>query len=299
MKLTNNWNLPQPIVDAVADDSYHKGNAHASATDLIMPSRIFALKNKHDIDITEDVSDRVPALVGKVVHSILQNSDTTSISEKRLFSIINDWTISGQTDRLLFEDGILQDWKTCTVDSYNYKENEGFVEWEQQLNIYAYLWRENYPALELKSLEAVAILFGWSPSKRSRNPFYPPTPILKVNIPMWTNEQAYDWIKERVASHKEALEELPLCSSEDRWHRGEKWAVMSTKRSRAVKLFDRELEASQWLDNQQDKNNLYIDHRFGESVRCQYWCSVAPFCDQWQTEKLEREEHDAKADSPI
>ena len=125
----------------------------------------------HDEETTEDVADRVPALIGKLVHSILQNSDTTSISEKRLFSIIDEWTISGQTDRLLFDDGILQDWKTSTVDGYNYKENEGFLEWEQQLNIYSYLWRENYPSLELKALAAVVILFGWSPSKKSRNPF--------------------------------------------------------------------------------------------------------------------------------
>ena len=299
MKLTNNWNLPQPIVDAVADDSYSKGNAHASATDLILPSRIFALKTKHDNKITEDVSDRIPALLGKVVHSILQNSDTTAISEKRLFSIIDDWTISGQTARLLFDDGILQDWKTSTVEAYNYKEKEGFVEWEQQLNIYAYLWQENYPSLELKSLEAVVILLGWSPSKQARNPFYPPTAVLKVNIPMWSWEKVYTWIKERVVSHKEAMETLPVCSGEDRWHRGEKWAVMSTKRSRAVKLFDSEIEASLWVDNQNDKNHLYIDHRVGESIRCQHWCSVAPFCDQWQTEKLDREEHDAKTDSPI
>ena len=299
MKLTNDWNLPQPIVDAVRDDSYSRGNAHASATDLILPSRIFALKNMHDEETTEAVADRVPALIGKVVHSILQNSDTTSISEKRLFSIIDEWTISGQTDRLLFDDGILQDWKTSTVDGYNYKENEGFLEWEQQLNIYSYLWRENYPSLELKSLEAVVILFGWSPSKKSRNPFYPPTPIVKVNIPMWSQEQAYSWIKERVAKHKDALDTLPLCSPDDRWHRGEKWAVMSSKRTRAVKLFDEELDASQWVDNQKDKDHLYIEHRFGDSIRCQHWCSVAPFCDQWQTEKLEREEHDASSESII
>ena len=48
MKITNNANIPQPIVDAIKNDSYSKGKADISVTQLIAPAQIVALERKHE-----------------------------------------------------------------------------------------------------------------------------------------------------------------------------------------------------------------------------------------------------------
>tara|TARA_R100000306_G_C4365485_1_gene137434 strand:- start:659 stop:1549 length:891 start_codon:yes stop_codon:yes gene_type:complete len=295
MKITNHYSLPQPIVAAVEHDIYSKGEANASATDLIMPSRIFALQAEHQDEIEIDVSDCVSVLLGRTMHTILQHAERDAIPEMRLFSILNDWVISGQTDRLVYKDGILQDYKTCRVDAFGYKEKNNFTEWEEQLNIYAYLWRANYPNWQLKVLQVIVMFVDWSPTRYERSPvIYPPTSIISVNIPQWPQEKTAEWMRQRIESHKEALNNLPECTKEERWHSGENWAVKKTGRKTAVKKFYSESEATEWMYLQQDRSKMFIEHRPGFSRRCSSWCDVSRFCDQWQTEKLLTEANEAE-----
>jgi len=59
MKLTNNLRLPDPMVRAVGNDSYTKGDADISVTELLTPPQLRALRIKHHDEIVEDVSDRI------------------------------------------------------------------------------------------------------------------------------------------------------------------------------------------------------------------------------------------------
>jgi len=299
MKITNHYGLPQPLVAAVQHDIYSKGEANASATDLLKPSRIFALQSRHDDEVEVDVSDCVSVLLGRTMHAVLQDAERDAIPEMRLFSILNDWVISGQTDRLVYKDGILQDYKTCRVDSFTYKEKNNFTEWEQQLNIYAYLWRENNPNWHLKILQVIVMFLDWSPTRYERSPVtYPPHSVISVNIPQWPQEKTEAWMRERIESHKEALKNLPECSKEERWHSGEHWAVKKGGRKNAIKKFDSEWEATAWIDLNRHQetatSKMFIEHRHGVSRRCKNWCEVSRFCDQWQTEQLLTEANEAE-----
>ena len=86
MKLTNKLNLPQPLVDAVKNDSYTKGEkADVSVTQLIGPMQQIFLKRKHWDELEEDVSDLIWALLGQTMHTILERADISAIKEKRLY----------------------------------------------------------------------------------------------------------------------------------------------------------------------------------------------------------------------
>ena len=64
MKLTNNYNLPETIVNVLKRPTYSKGKANISATELLNSPRVVQLKRKHWDDIEEDAADMVWSLFG-------------------------------------------------------------------------------------------------------------------------------------------------------------------------------------------------------------------------------------------
>jgi hypothetical protein len=59
-------------VAAVEADDYVRGEADYTATELIQPSRLYALKAHYWEDLVEDASDRVWALSGQARHTVLE-----------------------------------------------------------------------------------------------------------------------------------------------------------------------------------------------------------------------------------
>jgi hypothetical protein len=104
LKITNRLGLPRSIENAVRNDRYSKGDAHISVTGLIGPARKRALEIRHADEITEDVSERIWALMGQIAHGILERADDQGFCEERLFIERHGWRISGQFDRLCLED---------------------------------------------------------------------------------------------------------------------------------------------------------------------------------------------------
>ena len=101
MKLTNKSNLPSVIKRAVLNDPYDGSGSDISTTRLIAPPRIKVLEEKHWDEIEEDLSDKIWALLGSSVHSVIERAVTDEdISELRLFHEVNGWTLSGQFDLL-------------------------------------------------------------------------------------------------------------------------------------------------------------------------------------------------------
>lgn len=60
--------------------------------------------------------------------------------------------------------------------------------------------------------------------------------MVEVEIDVWSKEQRLAWLESRVHAHLGAelslstLDTLPLCTDEERWKRGDKWAVKSSLR---------------------------------------------------------------------
>lgn len=272
MKLTNKYNLPRSIVQALEADEYDNGGADITASTLWKPTQMVALEKKHAGDLQADASDFLGTLLGTAFHHYVQRHDTEAVTEKRLFAQVGGLTISGQFDRLSVEEGILQDYKVTSVARFNHQKHE--AEWECQLNTYAWLLRRH--GFEVKALQIIAFLRDWSEFHMERSLDYPNLSLQVVDIHLWPAEVAEERIEARVQAH---LSPSP-CTNEERWHRPPKYAVMKNGRKSAVKLFDSQSEASAFIAAANDSRYLYLEERPGSYLRCEKYCSAAPFCPQ-------------------
>ena len=293
MKYTNRHNIPQEIINAVHNDNYSRGKATISATGLLQPPRIRLLAQEHYDKLTIDVSDEIWKLLGQSVHTILEranenNEDT--ITEQRMFATVKDWTVSGQTDSIDVKSNILKDYKITSVWSIVSALQEGKAEWEQQLNIYAYLYKQT-TGKTIDQLNIIAIARDWNKNQYLRSGGdYPPSPITVLNIDLWSDEEQEAFIKQRVSIHQEAEvdylinDKLPLCTDEERWRRKDTYRVEKKGRKTAVRVLDTQEEADKYMDGHKDSKLLKVVEAKGECVRCANYCDVAEFCNQYNEE---------------
>lgn len=272
-KITNNAGLPEALVRAVQNDTYTKGNSDYSTTELSKPSRIVALEKLHKDELTEEAADRIYALIGKLGHSILEHAGTADIIEKRLFTEIEGKILSGQVD--VVDGSILEDWKFCS--SYVFRDGVKF-EWIAQASVNRLLCKRN--EIPITEARYIAIYRDWSKPASMRERDYPSSQVQVFPVKLWPLEQTEQWIKERIQSHENAFKSLPECTDEERWAKPPKYALMKEGRKTAVKLYDSKFEA----DNAaKEDSKLYVQYRPSDSIRCQYYCPVSQFCDQWKS----------------
>ena len=276
MKLTNRLGLPRSIENAVRNDRYSKGDAHISVTSLIGPARKRALEIKHADEITEDVAERIWALMGQIAHGILERADDQAWCEERLFIERHGWRISGSFDRyVLEEDGRLQDYKLTST--YAIKDGAK-PEWEAQENIYALMLREH--GYTVSRLDIVAILRDWQKAKSKHTQDYPQVPALIMPVETWTPDRTEAYIRERLIAHGTAQHVLPECSADERWERPSVYALRKIGNRRANKLFDDRDTAAVALE--EAGRGYEIEERPAEQKRCADYCAALPFCTQGQ-----------------
>lgn len=274
MRYTNNLGLPEAIVEAVKNDKYSKGDSHISITGLIAPPRIRVLKKLHEKELEEDVSDRIWSLLGQVTHGILERANKQALSEERFYIEIDGVKVSGQLDAY-YNSGLVQDYKLVSL----YQVKDGVKkEYEQQLNSYAALLRHNN--LVVNKLELVCILRDWSKTKARQDETILQQQVVKLDVPLWSPEEALEFLTERVKIHKAANYKLPLCSDEDRWATPDKYAVMPKKGApRSLKNYDLKEEAEAHAKR---VPGAFVELRPGENKRCQDYCPVSKYCTQYQ-----------------
>lgn len=299
MRLTNRFNLPDPIVRAVSRDPYSKGAADFSVTELIDSPRVRALRERHEEEIVEDVSDLMFSLLGRAVHQILEwGAREGHKAEERLFYKVGGFTISGAMDLQSDEyDGIvISDYKVTTVSSFMADKSE----WHKQLNIYKYLFLKNRKHGDnrgVSGLKIVAILRDWT-SAKAGGANYPPAPVQTLDIPMWDDEDIEKYVESRVAAHARAhadaftdITRLPPCSPEERWEGSPYFAVIKKGNVRATctvpTLKEAEEEVAALVATK--KGEYEIVRRGGEPKRCAAnWCKVAQWCDQYAQSQAEK-----------
>ena len=280
-QLTNKHRLPAPLVSALTADWYHQPG-HISVTGLIKPPRIRQLELRYTDQIVEDVSDKIWMLLGSAVHGVLERAETVScLQEERLAVDVAGWTITGQAD-LWEEPGILSDYKITSVWA---GINGPKTEWESQLNIYAHLYRVAWFPVE--GLQVVAIYRDWQKNRAKQGNGYPQCAAGVLPVMVWPEVEVQEYIKERVTTHQaaESLPDigLPYCTPEERWERPTTYAVMKKGRKSAVRVLGSRLEADEMAEEKGAGH--YVEVRPGESVRCEGYCQVAPFCSQYQKMK--------------
>lgn len=271
--LTNRHNLPAPLVNAIRNDPYSKGKSDISVTQLIQPPQIRALSR--GIEIEEDAADCIWRLLGSAVHTILERAyPETAIVEKRLFSTVRGWVVSGQFD--VYENGTLTDYKITSVYA-----RDGKIEWVNQLNLLRALCARN--DMPVDRLQIVAIFRDWRP-KEALSGDYPQSQVAVIPVDLWPLEKAEAYLDERVRLHQS--EEPPPCTDEERWAQPSKWALMQKGRKRAVKLFDSKPFQITLSEGQ------YWESRPGAFRRCESYCRVSHLCPQWKAYESARANED-------
>jgi hypothetical protein len=303
MLFTNKFNLPDTLVRAaqVNEANYDRGKVNRSVTQLISPPRIDMLRKAHFKEFEKDISEEWWALFGSAVHHILElGAAPNQKVEERLFMDIDGWTVSGMADLQEFhkEAGgnhsvTISDYKVTTAFALM-KDEIIKPEWEQQLNLLAYLVHHN-KLVTIRELQVVAIVRDWQRQQAATDPLYPVAPVVKLRVPCWSLKRQEHFLRERVALHRltemlhELDEPLPECSDEERWTRESKWAVMKNDNTKASKVFDNEPAATAYVqDKDKGKDRFVVQSRPGKAVRCEGdYCGVAKWCDQYQRTKLE------------
>jgi hypothetical protein len=278
--LTNKLGLPSTIVRAVANDPY-VGGGDISVTKLIATPYQRKLMVENEDAITEDVADRIWALMGQIGHSIMERVDTddAAVREERLYAKFLGWDVSGQFD--LIEDGVLTDFKFTSV----YAASKDKAEWEQQLNLLRLLCFLRADATgdqryNVQKLQIVAILRDWR-RKLVGTEGYPQSQVMVIPIKLWSIAEAIEFARERVALHQAA--DPPPCTDAERWKSPDVFALMKTGRQRAVKLYEDKPEADTALAAA--GKGHWIETRPGSFLRCSSYCSVSTVCPVWQEQQ--------------
>ena len=287
MKLTNKYNIPETFMNVLARPTYNKGKAHLSATQLLNSPKIVALTNKFDGELEQDASDMVWSIFGSAVHNILEHGkDDNHLVEERLHIQHDGWHISGAIDlQIINSEGIdVRDYKTTSVWAVMNEK----IDWELQLNVYAWLV-EKVKGVPVTSLGIVAILRDWKAREKQQKEGYPESPIKEVPIRLWTMAEREAYVSERISTHSscdfelETGGNLPDCSSEEMWEKPAVWAVRKTGNTRAKSLHDS--EESALLALEELGKGYEIEFRAGERTRCENYCLVNTYCQQYRDYK--------------
>lgn len=286
MKITNKFGLPQPLVDAIAFDDYKKGDADFSVTELIKPPRIAALEVLYKGVLEEDASDRLWALMGKAGHEVLRRSSKEGIVEETVTVEFQGVKIKGQMDYAVILKA-LWDYKFTSV----WAIKEGVKpEWEQQLNIYK--WMAEQYGVEVNELTIVAILRDWSKPEARRDKSYQQSQVVVMPVRIWAKQQVEAFVSGRVRLHLQARNgQLPDCTAEEVWERPERYAVMKKGNVKASRVLDTKLEAGQWAASQAKPSDYSIQVRPAERPRCEDYCAVADYCQQFKAWKALNANH--------
>lgn len=290
MKLTNNFGMPETILNVIARPQYSKGKANMSVTELLNSPRIVQLKRKHWEDLTEDAADMVWSIFGTAIHNILEHGKgDTHIVEERIHVELDGMRISGAIDlQEISEDGItVSDYKTTSAWAAMQEKKD----WHNQLNSYAYLV-EKAKGIPVTKLQIVAIVRDWSRREAQYKEGYPKAPIVVIDIPLWPFAEREAYVRSRISLHGDALfemetdGEMPNCTSEEMWEKQTTYAIKKDGNVRAKSVHDTSEAADTALAAATEKakkgEKFLIEVREGGRTRCESFCQVAPYCQQHQ-----------------
>lgn len=282
MKITNIYGLPAPFVK-MAESNYESKPKRYSVTTLLKPVREILLNRRHNKDLEQDVADMIWALFGQAVHHILESNSNgaTEFAEERMeVKLDNGYTVSGIIDLYDMEQKKVVDYKTASVWKVIYKD---FEDWRKQGLMYAWLLRKN--GLPCDKVEFYAILKDHSKTEAKVKPDYPQLPIVPVKFSVTDRDIAEidTFIVEKIneiAKYEEIPDdELPLCSAEDRWNTGDKYAVMRNGRKTALRVLDSMEQAEEYKAL---NGGDYIEVRKGVDKKCIDYCLCCQKCDYWK-----------------
>ena len=273
MRVTNIYNLPQALVDAITTEKHNKDGEY-SATTLLKGACETILTKRHWDDILVDASESIWQIFGTATHSIFEAQKDNTFKEEFFSVDVSKSKVTGRVDSYDLENEILVDWKTASVWKVL---KQDFADWKRQGLIYSWLMKQSN--LNVQKCRFVALLKDHSKAEAVKTG-YPLNPIYIYEFDV-TDEDLKEietFILEKVKELEAAdkIEDLKLepCSQEQRWTTPEKWAHMKEGRKSAIKLYDSEEEANKV----ELKKDEYIEHRLGVNKKCEHYCHCKEWC---------------------
>lgn len=276
MKITNEQNLPYGLVKAVSPEK-HNAPGCISATTLIQGIKQILLTERHWEELEDDVSNRIWAVFGTAVHSLLEAEGEDDFTEIDMKYKIGSVTVTGRIDNYNLKEGVIADYKSTSV--YKVKAEE-FDDWYLQGMIYAWLLRKNnLPAYKCRF---IAMLKDFSKTEAERNSGYPQKPVYIYEFDVTEDRitEIEKVIMKKILLYQQfknvSDDDIPECTSEERWAKKDIFAVKKDGRKTAIKLFDDKNQAEIYC-NTLGKGH-YVEFRQGESLRCKRYCLCSSFC---------------------
>jgi len=284
MIITNKLGLPQAFVEMAQRDYTYAPNEYR-VTSLLKGIRETILERRHDAEIERDVSDMIWMLFGTAVHSILerQTERDHEIKETRLKVKIGDYVLSGQFDLYNAETKTITDYKTCSVWKVIYSD---YADWRKQLLIYAWMMRKS--GFDVEHGEIVALMKDHSKTKSENKTDYPdfPVKVLQFDFKKEDFIEIENWLIAQfyfISVAEQADDDgLPLCTPEERFNSGDKYAVMKKGRKTAMRVLTSREEAESWM---KANGGDSIEVRPGEDKKCMDYCSACEFCNYYQKKR--------------
>ena len=268
--MTNNYKVPDLFVKATFKEEKEVDPHRWSVTELLLPSYMIRLSRKHKFN--EDVRDKVQALLGTAFHKYME--DFSNHPETKLEVKIDDINvIVGIIDD--YEDTTIIDYKTVNVSKV---QNKDFKDNELQIKIYAYLMMKQGKLFTKGRLHY--LMKDWKKIMVSRDENYPASPIYTYEFDITTNDlvEAEKYVKNKI---NEVENETPLCTDEERWFTGNKYAVYKkTGDAKASKVCNTEEEAHQYI-TEKCNGAGQIEVRKGQYLRCDLYCGGREFCERF------------------
>ena len=287
MIITNVHNLPGPFYNlAVADELSLEDNVYR-VTSLLKGVRETILERRHTHEIHRDLSDMVWLLFGTAVHNILESmpESATQFKEERLKVAVGNYFVTGKFDLYDDANGEVIDYKTASVWKIIFGD---FADWRRQTLIYCWMLRKI--GFDARRAKIVAFLKDHSKQKAKFDPNYPQLPVVPVEFVFTEKDfvEIEEWLEARfaliAAAEQLSDDELPVCTPEERFNSGDKFAVMAKGKKKALRVLDSKSAAIDWMKtNGGDK----IEERLGEDKKCADYCAACEFCN-YHKEKSER-----------
>lgn len=282
MIITNEYDLPQPFVDAVSRNYEYKEKRY-SVTSILKGYKENLLTRRHHKQIKVDCADSIWMILGSAVHKILEESNTDKHLLKELkleMQTENGYTLSGIIDLYDMKNQEVIDYKTGTIWKVKFDDWEDY---KKQLLYYIVLLEAN--GYECYNAKNVMILKDHSKREAQYDSTYPKFPIYIKEYEFTSKEIEDAKLEiEEIFKDIERLEnalddELPMCSKKQRWAKDDKYAVMKKGNKKAVRLLDTEEQAQEYINNGKGD---YVEFRQGEDTKCQQYCVCKQYCNYYK-----------------
>lgn len=244
-------------------------------------------------ELDEEKRDKVERMKRFIENEVLSELPNVTQSrwevEKTLTMDVDGVTISGTRDVKDTHTNIISDYKVTSAYAFMYPEN--IKKWKAQLNIYRLMEEAN--GGEVSGLQVICIFKDWRPGDQSRlkKKGYPDQPIKVIDLDMIDRDRMWKYVQKRVAKHEKAhKEEVPYCSPDEMWSESDSYAVKKEGADKALRVLPDKEAAEEYMRSVEHKYKgyLYVEHRPGTNKRCERFCEVARFCDQYKKYHLQK-----------